>query len=244
MKFNLFILLILLVSCKPTTSTKYVKKTFYSKGFAYIYNEKDYENKIINKKIKPNEIIISSNNIKKGTLLKISNPTNGKNIIAKNTKKINYPDFYKILIVENIAEQLKLNKNFPYIEIEEIKKNKSFIAKKAEMHADEKQIPYKAPVEKVKISNLGKKTLNKSDVKPKFVIILGNFYSLDSAKSLKKRIYNESLLLRNKKISIKKINNNNYEVFLGPYYTINIIKNDYIALKQINFEEIDVKIIK
>ena len=71
MKFNLFILLILLVSCKPTTSTKYVKKTFYSKGFAYIYNEKDYENKIINKKIKPNEIIISSNNIKKGTLLKI-----------------------------------------------------------------------------------------------------------------------------------------------------------------------------
>tara|TARA_A100001011_G_scaffold245472_1_gene253422 strand:+ start:580 stop:1314 length:735 start_codon:yes stop_codon:yes gene_type:complete len=244
MKFNLFILLILLVSCKPTTSTKYVKKTFYSKGFAYIYNEKDYENKIINKKIKPNEIIISSNNIKKGTLLKISNPTNGKNIIAKNTKKINYPDFYKILIVENIAEQLKLNKNFPYIEIEEIKKNKSFIAKKAEMHADEKQIPNKAPVEKVKISNLGKKTLNKSDVKPKFVIILGNFYSLDSAKSLKKRIYNESLLLRNKKISIKKINNNNYEVFLGPYYTINIIKNDYIALKQINFEEIDVKIIK
>ena len=123
MKFNLFILLILLVSCKPTTSTKYVKKTFYSKGFAYIYNEKDYENKIINKKIKPNEIIISSNNIKKGTLLKISNPTNGKNIIAKNTKKINYPDFYKILIVEKIAEQLKLNKDYPYIEIEEIKKN-------------------------------------------------------------------------------------------------------------------------
>ncbi len=244
MKFSLVILLILLVSCKPTTSTKYVKKTYYSKGFAYIYNEKDYDNKIINKKIKLNEIIISNNNIKKGALLKISNPTNGKNIIAKNTKKINYPDFYKILIVEKIAEQLKLNKDYPYIEIEEIKKNKSFIAKKAEMHADEKQVPNKAPVEKVKISNLGKKTLNKTDVKPKFVIILGNFYSLDSAQSLKKRIYSESQLLKDKKISIKKINNNNYEVFLGPYYTINIIKNDYIALKQINFEEIDVKIIK
>ena len=244
MKFSLIILLILLVSCKSTTSTKYVKKTFYSKGFAYIYNEKDYDNKIINKKIKPNEIIISNNNIKKGALLKISNPTNGKNIIAKNTKKINYPDFYKILIVDNIADQLKLNKDFPYIEIEEIKKNKSFIAKKAEMHEDEKQVPNKAPVEKVKISNLGKKTLNKTDLKPKFVIILGNFYSLDSAKNLKKRIYSESQLLKNKKISIKKINNNNYEVFLGPYYTINIIKNDYIALKQINFEEIDVKIIK
>ena len=244
MKFSLIILLVLIVSCKQTTSTKYEKKTYFSKGFAYIYNEKDYENKIINKKIKSNETIISTNNIRRGALLKISNPRNGKNIIAKNRKKINYPDFYKILIMENIAQQLNLDKDFPYIEIEEIKKNKSFIAKKAEMHAEEKQVPNKAPVEKVKISNLGKKSINKLVEKPKFVIILGNFYSLNSAKNLRKRIYSESQLLKNKKISIKKINDNNYEVFLGPYYTINIIKNDYIALKQINFEEIDVKIIK
>ena len=244
MKFSLIILLVLIVSCKQTTSTKYEKKTYFSKGFAYIYNEKDYENKIINKKIKSNETIISTNNIRRGALLKISNPRNGKNIIAKNSKKINYPDFYKILIVENLAQQLNLNKDYPYIEIEEIKKNKSFIAKKAEMHAEEKQVPNKAPVEKVKISNLGKKSIKKLEEKPKFVIILGNFYSLKSAQNLKKRIYSESQLLKNKKISIKKINDNNYEVFLGPYYTINIIKNDYIALKQINFEEIDVKIIK
>ena len=39
-----------------------------------------------------------------------------------------------------------------------------------------------------------------------------------------------------------KINKHNYEVFLGPYNTINMIKNDYIALQEINFEEIDVKI--
>ena len=244
MKFSLIILLFFIVSCKQTTSTKYEKKTYFSKGFAYIYNEKDYENRIINKKIKTNEIIISTNSIRRGALLKISNPRNGKNIIAKNSKKINYPDFYKILIMENIAQQLNLDKDFPYIEIEEIKKNKSFIAKKAEMHAEEKQVPNKAPVEKVKISNLGKKSINKLEKKPKFVIILGNFYSLNSAKNLKKRIYSDSQLLKDKKISIKKINDNNYEVFLGPYYTINIIKNDYIALKQINFEEIDVKIIK
>ena len=58
MKFSLIILLVLIVSCKQTTSTKYEKKTYFSKGFAYIYNEKDYENKIINKKIKTNETII------------------------------------------------------------------------------------------------------------------------------------------------------------------------------------------
>ena len=48
MKFSLIILLVLIVSCKQTTGTKYEKKTYFSKGFAYIYNEKDYENKIIN----------------------------------------------------------------------------------------------------------------------------------------------------------------------------------------------------
>ena len=244
MKFSLIILLVLTVSCKSTVSTKYEKKTYYSKGFAYIYNEKDYDNEIINKKIRFDEEIVFTNDIKRGALLKISNPRNGKNIIAKNSKKIKYPDFYKVLIVKSIADQLNLNKDFPYIEVEEIKRNKSFIAKKAEMYTEEKQIPNKAPVEKVKISNIGKKTINKSLAKPKFVIILGNFYSLESAKSLKKRIKSESKLLKDKKISIKKINNNNYEVFLGPYNTINLIKNDYIALKQINFEEIDVQIIK
>ena len=50
------------------------------------------------------------------------------------------------------------------------------------------------------------------------------------------------LLLRNKKISIDKKNKHNFEVFLGPYKTIKMIKNDYIALKQINFDEVDIKI--
>ena len=59
---------------------------------------------------------------------------------------------------------------------------------------------------------------------------------------LKKRIKTESEYLRNKKISILKINKHNYEVFLGPYNTIKKMKNDYIALKQINFDEVDIKI--
>ncbi len=244
MKYSLIILLVLTTSCKTINNTKYEKKSYYSKGFAYIYDENDFNNKIINKKLKIDEVLISNKNIRRGTLLKISNPRNDKNIIVKNGKKVNYPDFYKVLITESVSNQLGLNKNYPYIEVEEIKKNKSFIAKKAETYAEEKQIPNKAPIEKVNISNLSKKTPSKLDVKPQFVIILGNFYSLDSAKRLKNRIHNESEQLKDKKISIKKINNNNYEVFLGPYNTINIIKNDYIALKQINFEEIDVKIIK
>ena len=126
----------------------------------------------------------------------------------------------------------------------EVKKNKSFIAKKAKTFEEEKQLKVKAPIEKVKISNIGKKIKKNVNKDPKFILILGNFYSLESAKLLKKRVKTESELLRNKKISIIKKNKHNFEVFLGPYKTIKMMKNDYIALKQINFEEIDVKIIK
>ena len=89
---------------------------------------------------------------------------------------------------------------------------------------------------------ISKTKIKMSSKQPKFVIILGNFYSQESAKLLIKRVKTESLSLRNKKISIDKKNKHNFEVFLGPYKTIKMIKNDYIALKQINFDEADIKI--
>ena len=110
------------------------------------------------------------------------------------------------------------------------------------MFDEEKQLQVKAPVEKVKINNISKAVNKKSVKQPEFVIILGNFYSLESAKLLKKRVKNDSELLRNRKITILKKNKHNFEVFLGPYKTIKMIKNDYIALKQINFDEVDIKI--
>ena len=221
---------------------KYEKPVLNSKGFAYIYTPDDYENKIIKKKINSDELIIAHNKVKRGSLLKITNPYNGKNVILKNSFRLDYPDFYKVLITKHISNQIGLNENFPYVEVEELKKNKSFIAKKAETHEEEKQLGVKAPVEKVKINNISKTKETMSNEQPKFVIILGNFYSQESAKLLIKRVKTESLSLRNKKISIDKKNKHNFEVFLGPYKTIKMIKNDYIALKQINFDEVDIKI--
>ncbi len=242
MKYSYFFLVLFLFSCETTSTHKYEKPIFNSNGFAYIYNNEDYEKSIIKKKINSDKLIIGHNKINRGVLLKISNPKNGKNIILKNSYKLDYPDFYKVLITKSISNKIGLNENFPYVEIEELKKNKSFVAKKAEMHDEEKQLQVKAPVEKVKISNISKTVTKKSDKDPQFIIILGNFYSLESAYLLKKRIKTESELLRKKKISIKKKNKHNFEVFLGPYKTIKKIKNDYIALKQINFDEVDVKI--
>ena len=129
-----------------------------------------------NRKINSKEILLAHNTVRWGALIKVTNPKNGKNVILKNSFKLNYPDFYKVLITKSLSIELGLNENIPYVEVEEIKKNKSFIAKKAEPHDEEKQLKVKAPVEKIKISNIGK-TINKtSENKPKFVIILGNFY--------------------------------------------------------------------
>ena len=242
MKYRLFFILIILVSCSSGSVNKYEKPVFNSKGFAYIYSIEDYEKKIIKKKINNYEPVIAHNQLNRGVLLKITNPKNGKNIILKNSFKLNYPDFYKILITKTISDRIGLDANFPFVEVEELKKNKSFIAKKAETHEEEKQLQVKAPIEKVKISNISKTVKKTSNKERKFVIVLGNFYSFESANLLKKRVKMESQSLRDKKITILKKNKHNFEVFLGPYKTIKTIKNDYIALKQINFDEVDIKI--
>ena len=49
---------------------------------------------------------------------------------------------------------MNLSLKFPFVEINEIKSNKSFVAKKAITDIDEKQIANKAPIEKININNI------------------------------------------------------------------------------------------
>ena len=48
-------------------------------------------------------------------------------------------DFYRILITEEVAKKINLNKKLPLVEILELKKNKSFVAKKAKIFKEEKK---------------------------------------------------------------------------------------------------------
>ena len=43
-------------------------------------------------------------------------------------------------------------------------------------------------------------------------------------------------------IYISKKNKNSYKLLMGPYNTINKLKNDYIVLSDSNFEDLDIKI--
>jgi len=241
MKFKFIFVFFFILSCDPRLSSLNQKKPYTVKGIAYIYNDQDFDNKIIKKKMNNNEIQISQQNIRTGALIKISNPVNQKSLVLKNLKRIKYPDFYKILITKQVAEELNLSQDLPILEIIEIKKNKSFVAKKAKIHEEEKKIPSKAPVASVQISNISKnKVKNSKNDQNKIFLHIATFYSVQNAQFLKKRIINELINYDNKKLIIKKINLKETQVISGPYTSINLLKNDYIKFKNFGFEELDI----
>ena len=128
-----------------------------------------------------NDILqISHQNLKTGTLIKITNPKNKESLVLKNIKRIRYPEFYKVLITEAVAQKLKLDKNLPILEIIEVKKNKSFIAKEAKTFNEEKKISSNAPVENIQISNIAKEKSQKNiKTSEQIYILLGSFYSIN-----------------------------------------------------------------
>jgi hypothetical protein len=242
MKFNFFLIFILIISCTPHTTILNNKKPYTAKGFAYVYNINDFEEKIIKGKMNDELMQISHQNLKTGTLIKIINPKNKKSMVLKNIKRIKYPDFYKILITNSVADELNLNRDLPILEIIEIKKNKSFVAEKAKIYNEEKKIPSKAPVASVQISNISKNKnakIKKEKAEDVFILI-ATFYSVNTANFLKQRIIDEVIDLDYKKIKIKKITNKESQVISGPYKSVNLLKNDYIKLRKFGFEELDI----
>ena len=243
MKFKILFLFIFLISCTSTTSIKN-KQTHSSKGFAYIFNQNDFQNKIVNKKYDNFELLIAHKYLKPGTLIKLTNPENKISISLVTKNRVKYPSFYNILITEKVADKIKLNRKVPYLEIEEIKRNKSFVADKAKTFKEEQKVFNNAPVQNIKIDDISK-VGNQKEKKVKikqFKILLGEFYSKESAIMLKARLLNEISNYNEKKLTITKISKNNYHLTSGPYRVINLLKKDYIELKRFGFEDLDIKL--
>ena len=241
MKFNILIIFLIIISCSSNYTKLSNKSPYNSKGFAYIY--KDINNQIENINVKLDNTLsqIAHNKIRINSLIKIINPKTKDSIVVKNSKKVNYPDFYKIIITEQIAEKINLDKDLPLVEIIEIKKNKSFIAKKAKMFKEEKKISSNAPVTSVQISNISKNKdkISKEKIED-FYILIGSFYSKETAEFLKERIVKEISAYDIKKLKIVRESNNKINLISGSYNTINLMKNDYIKLKNFGFEELDI----
>tara|TARA_Y100001958_G_C21228925_1_gene554461 strand:- start:1717 stop:2460 length:744 start_codon:yes stop_codon:yes gene_type:complete len=245
MKFNniLIVLLLATFSCSPNYTKLDNRVPYNAKGFALIYNKSDFENKSLKNSINGSQIKVFHKSLKSNTLIKLINPKNNLYLIVKNDKKFDYPDFYKIIITDAVAKKLEIDLSLPLIEIIEIKKNKSFIAKKAKIYKEEEKIPSKAPVTSVKISNISKdKNIIKNKSKSKIFIEIATFYSKETAEFLKNRIIKEIPNYDAKKLKIRKKSNKEIKVISGPYKAINLVKNDYSLLKKFGFEELDITI--
>ena len=234
MKYKI-ILLFFLTSCINNTHTNKNSFTFSSKGFAYV-NEQSFDG------LQSDKFLVFHNKLRLNKKVRISNPINKKSIEAIVKKKIKYDNFYKVLISQNIAEKLNLDLNFPYVEIVEIKLNKSFIAKKAVTESIEKKIANSAPVDKININNLSKIKKVKKNKSKTYSILVADFYNLRSAELLKDRLTSVLVKSNYQLIYINKKNNKSYELLMGPYKTIKKLKNDYIVLNDSNFEDLDIKI--
>ena len=96
LKLSLFLLI---VSCASKPITKEIPKSqsdiyFLNRGFALVYNDNLYKDNSISGKIEKRSLVIFQKNLKKDTVVKITNLINSKNIIAKVGKVAKYPSFY------------------------------------------------------------------------------------------------------------------------------------------------------
>ena len=240
----LFISTFFLYSCADYQVSKKIEKEekhyYSSSGFALIYEDNLYIEKVVNKKINNEDLRVMHSLLKINTPIKIINPENSKVIESKIYKKANYPKIFNVVISKKIASILELDVNNPYVEIIETKKNKTFIAKESNTFEEEKNVAGKAPVNKVKMDDLLKqqtKPEKKLDKKSSFILVINDFYYIDSANNLRK------LLIKKTKvdnISVKKINNNKYRLFAGPFENFNALKTTYISLNNLGFENLNV----
>ena len=244
MKFKYFFLIFFLFSCVEDVklinrNNIQVKKTFISKGFTLIYNDNLIKEKTIKKRIDGREYVILHSFLERNTYVKIFNPINSKTVIAKVKYKTNYPIIYNSVITNRIAEELELNYEDPYVEIIEIRKNDTFIAKKAKTFDEEKNVANKAPVTDININVISNGTENTeiSSKKNEYIINIGEYYYLDSAKIVKNRLINEANLTN---VKIKKISENKFRVYVGSYSFFNAMKDPYFAISKLGFEHLDV----
>jgi len=216
------------------------KESFVSKGFALVYSDNLYKEKIVSKKLDHRGLIIFQKNLKEGTSVKVKNILNDKTIIAKVGAKSKYPLFNNSVISNRISSEIELDLNEPYIEIFEILENSSFVVKKTKTFNEEKRVAEKAPVENISINDLNDKSEKIKKIKKEkfnYIIKIADFYFKDTAKSMISRIKEETKV---DSATIQNLSNTKYRVFLGPYDNINSLQKAFNDIIILEFENIEI----
>ena len=214
-----------------------IKEKYNNAGFALIY-----ENNLVDaKKLDTRSLNIYHKTLKRKTTVKITNPKNGKYLIAEvKSNKVKFSNFYNSILSLRIAEELELDFNEPYVELAMIPKNSTFVAKKAKMYEEEKSVAEKAPVDGIQIKDLNQKKINKKKTKTRkfsYSIKVADFYYKDTALLMIDRIKTEASIKKSKIIELSKTK---YRVLIGPFNDIKVLKDSFEKLDVLNFENLEI----
>ena len=231
---------LLFFGCEQTTSKKInidLENRYKNSGFALIYDDKLLKIK----KLDERSLNIYHKSLKKKSIVKITNPKNGKYLIAEvKSNKVKFSNFYNSILSLRIAEELELDLNEPFIELILLSKNSTFIAKKAKMFEEEKSVAEKAPVDGIQINDLNvKKTKTKIKKNENFSysIKVADFYYKDTAQTMVNRIKDEASI---KKLKIIKLSETKYRVLIGPFNDIKTLKGSFEKMNTLNFENLEI----
>jgi len=73
--------------------------------------------------------------------------------------------------------------------------------------------------------------------KPSYIINIAEFYFFESAEAIKNRFEKEANLVN---ITIEKISKNKFKVYSGPYASFNSMKETYLSLNKLGFENLNI----
>jgi hypothetical protein len=236
-------LIICLLSCEQSLNNKSkkieikIENRYKNSGFALIYDEN--QSKI--KKLEKRSLNIYHKSLKKKSKVKITNPKNGKFLIAEvKSNREKFSNFYNSILSQRISEELEIDFNEPFVEIILVSKDSTFIAKKTKMFEEERSVAEKAPVDGILINDLNQKKAQNNKKKNKkfsYSIKIADFYYKDTAKIMINRIKNEANL---KKIKIVKLSETKYRVLLGPFNDIKSLKDSFEKMNFLDFENLEI----
>jgi len=226
---------------KKIEKEELVNIVYSNKGFALIYSENI--NNSLEYELDDTSISILSPNLPSGTPVRITNIINGKSLLTVVKNKTILPIYYNSVITNRIASELSINPSEPYVHIETINSNKLYVANDVKTFDEEKEVANKAPVDDIMVQSISLETEKKESKIENFVtnfnyiIKFADFYFEDSAIMLKNRLFEEYKI---ENILIKKLSQNNFRVYKGPYKDFEKLKKGFHNIENLDFDSIEI----
>ena len=218
-----------------------VNIVYSNKGFALIFDKNanySFENYLDNTSLN-----ILSPSLPNGTPVRITNIINGRSLITVVKDKTVLPVYYNSVITNRIVSELSINPSEPYVYIETINSNNLYVANDVKTFDEEKEVANKAPVDDIMVQSISLESEIKESKTENFVtnfnyiIKFADFYFEDSAILLKNRLFEEYKI---ENILIKKLSQNNFRVYKGPYKNFEKLKKGFHNIENLDFDSIEI----